>query len=272
VCGYASLLAVPRTGRIYADAYTHPHHCGSGVGTALLEAMEARAETLAAELDSPAEPKRVVLVNGVVLGDSAEQMLRARDYTLVRVHARMRIELDRPQPEPEWPPGVTTRACDGTAEDLRRIHECVEDSFADHWGRHRRTYDEWAGRMIYEGFDPTLWLLAERDGRLVGVALSRAREVGGRTTGDVDQLGVRREARRTGLGLALLTAAFGLFAERGASAVILGVDSQSLTGADRLYRRAGMTTTSEIGRFELELRPGVDLLDRIMVAQQAADG
>ncbi len=39
----------------------------------------------------------------------------------------------------------------------------------------------------------------------------------------------------------------------------LGVDSGSLTGATRLYARAGMSVSREIALYELELRPGEEL-------------
>jgi mycothiol synthase len=53
-------------------------------------------------------------------------------------------------------------------------------------------------------------------------------------------LGVRRPWRRRGLGLALLRCAFGEFYRRDIRMVALAFDSQSLTGATRLYERAGM--------------------------------
>jgi hypothetical protein len=39
----------------------------------------------------------------------------------------------------------------------------------------------------------------------------------------------------------------------------LGVDSQNLTGATRLYERAGMHVALQHDTYEKELRPGVEL-------------
>ncbi len=58
------------------------------------------------------------------------------------------------------------------------------------------------------------------------------------TRGWIDQVAVRRPWR---------------------TRVGLGVDGQSLTGAQRLYERAGMQVTMHIGTYEKELRPGKDL-------------
>ncbi|MFJ1749196.1 GNAT family N-acetyltransferase [Streptomyces sp. NPDC088116] len=275
VHGYAQVIAAPHEGRVFADAYTHPEHVGAGIGTTLLDRMEARATVMAAGIPSDAGLARVVLVNYVLLGGVADRMLRARGYGLTRVHKRMRIALDGPPAAPVWPSGVDVRTCDGTREDLRRVHACVEEAFADRWGRASRSYDQWAGDMMYEGFDPTLWLVAERAGRIVGASLCRARQVKGLASGEIGQLGVRREARRLGLGRALLLASFALFAERGAASVGLDVDSESPTGANHLYEQAGMATTVAIAQLERELRAGVDPLDpldRVMAAPQAHGG
>ena len=72
-------------------------------------------------------------------------------------------------------------------------------------------------------------------------------------------LGVRRPWRRRGIALALLHHAFGELYRRGKHRVVLGVDSQSLTGALRLYERAGMHVQLQYDNYELELRPGTDL-------------
>lgn len=77
--------------------------------------------------------------------------------------------------------------------------------------------------------------------------------------GWVDELGVRREWRKRGLGLALLYHAFGEFYRRGTHEVGLGVDAQSLTGATRLYERAGMHPLLHYDTFAKVLRDGVEL-------------
>lgn len=75
-------------------------------------------------------------------------------------------------------------------------------------------------------------------------------------TGFVDKLGVRRPWRRRGIALALLYTVFGEFYRRDTHTIILGVDSQSETGAVQLYQRAGMWMERETISYEKELRPG----------------
>jgi ribosomal protein S18 acetylase RimI-like enzyme len=62
-----------------------------------------------------------------------------------------------------------------------------------------------------------------------------------------------------GLGLALLRHSFDEFYRRGKRKGGLGVDAGSLTGATRLYERAGMRVARQYSIYEKELRPGVDL-------------
>ena len=64
------------------------------------------------------------------------------------------------------------------------------------------------------------------------------------TIGWVDHLGIRRPWRGRGLGMALLLRSFAEFYQRGMHKVGLNVDTESLTGANRLYDRAGMRTVN----------------------------
>jgi RimJ/RimL family protein N-acetyltransferase len=61
--------------------------------------------------------------------------------------------------------------------------------------------------------------------------------------------------------MALLQHSFHAFSQRGLRKVGLGVDAQSLTGATRLYEKAGMRPdpARQFSAYEKELRPGIDL-------------
>ena len=70
---------------------------------------------------------------------------------------------------------------------------------------------------------------------------------------------MRRPWRHMGLGMALLLHSFREFYRRGTHKVGLSVDSQNLTGATRLYERAGMHVARQYDTYQKELRPGVEL-------------
>jgi len=108
-------------------------------------------------------------------------------------------------------------------------------------------------------FDPTLWLLAMDGDQIAGISLNAAQADDDPDVGWVSSLGVLRPYRRKGLGLALLQHSFAEFYRRGKRKVGLGVDAYSLTGATRLYERAGMHVARQFSTFEKELRPGHEL-------------
>jgi GNAT superfamily N-acetyltransferase len=77
--------------------------------------------------------------------------------------------------------------------------------------------------------------------------------------GWIDTVGVRRPWRRTGVALALLHHAFADFDRRGRRTAGLGVDAQSLTGATRVYEKAGMHAKFRFALYSRTLRDGIDV-------------
>ena len=101
-------------------------------------------------------------------------------------------------------------------------------------------------------------------GCVAGFALGRSYLPLDLSRGVVASLAVRPARCRRGLGLALLRNALGEFRRRGCASVELLVDSESLTGALRLYERAGMRAFQTQLIYEKELCPGVDITRRAL--------
>lgn len=248
VVGYAT-LADHGHGRIDTDGYVHPDAHGQGVGTLLVRLAEARARELAAHVPAG---ERVILNNAVILSDdAARQMLEAEGYTLVRGFWRMAIGLAEPLSVPQWPSGLVVRVF-VPGQDERATFDAVEEAFQDHWGHVPQDFDTWVEKTRQKNFDPSLWFLALDGDQIAGAALCR-HNLG---MGWVGTLAVRQPWRRSGLGMALLQHAFAELYRHGERRVGLGVDAQSLTGATRLYERAGMHVTMHAAIYQKELRPG----------------
>ena len=117
-----------------------------------------------------------------------------------------------------------------------------------------------------EKFDSTLYFLALDGDEVAGVSLCYPSADDDPDMGWVGSLGVRRPWRRTGLGLALLQRSFREFHQRGRHKVGLGVDAQNLTGATRLYTKAGMRPDPlwQTSVFEKELRAGKELRTQLV--------
>jgi ribosomal protein S18 acetylase RimI-like enzyme len=108
-------------------------------------------------------------------------------------------------------------------------------------------------------FDPSLWFLAMDGDTIAGISLCYPKVTEDPEKAWVAELGVRRAWRRHGLALALLQHSFGEFYRSGKRRGGLAVDSQNLTGATRLYERAGMRVIRQFDRYEKEIRPGIEL-------------
>lgn len=236
--------------------YVHPDHTGRGLGGYLVQWGEEWARS---RMDRAEPGARVVVQHYVPSQDKAAlELLPAHGYEPVRGTYVMGIELDAAPPEPEWPEGIHVTPY-RPGEDDMEVHLAVEDAFRDLWGRPRSDFERFQAYAQGEGVRPDLWIIARDEaGQIAGISLGTLAD----DHGWIDTVGVTRAWRRKGLGLALLHASFRAFFRRGIHDVRLSVDAQSLTGANRLYERAGMHVISHYILHQKELRSGFDLSDR----------
>ncbi len=239
--------------RTWTEVDVLPDYEGYGIGEHLLRLTEEWARKHIAE--APAHV-RVSLQSGVSSLDNAQrQRLERAGYTLVRHSWRMEIEMNEPPSVSAWPEGISIRPF-VRGQDERTVFNTDEEAFHDHWGHLPIDFELWEYWTVKrENFDPSLWFLAFDGEQPAGICLC----VNEKDSGWVGTLAVLRPWRRRGLGMALLLYAFDQFYRRGTHKVSLSVDSQNLTGATRLYERAGMHVARQYERYEKELRPGVEL-------------
>jgi ribosomal protein S18 acetylase RimI-like enzyme len=143
------------------------------------------------------------------------------------------------------PPGYRLRSFRDVEPEWRRLHEVICASFADHFDHTPVSYEEWREEHADGIGDPTQWVVAEHEDLIVGFALGSNRYAS-EAQGYVSSLGVLREHRGLGLARALLDSRFADDAGRGFRATLLHVDTESATGATRLYESAGMVADTEI--------------------------
>jgi mycothiol synthase len=232
--------------------YVHPDLRGIGVGSYLVAWGERWTRD---RMPQAQENARVVVQHYInSANEGARRLLEDSGYTPVRGIYVMEIRLDEVPPLPRWPADISVRTF-VPGRDERAVFEAVEDAFRDMWGRPRGTFERFVGMTEAESFDPSLWFMAVEGDEIAGVTLCKT--LAGE--GWVDVVGVRRPWRNRGLGLALLRHAFTEYHRRGARKVGLSVDAASITGAPRLYGRAGMCVRESYTIHLKELRPGVDL-------------
>lgn len=236
-----------------------PELRGQGIGTALMAWAEERAR--ASIHLAPAEAM-VNLRAGCQNNDEAtKSLLIDLGFSVLRLSLTMERSLKDELPEPVLPPNIIIRPMRPGEE--RAVYAADQEAFRDHWGFVEQPFEEGFARsqnynQSNPHYDPSLWFLAMDGDEIAGMSLCYP-QTQDFPDGWVASLAVRRPWRKQGLGLALLHHSFQALRERGLSRIGLSVDAQSLTGATRLYERAGMHATREFVLFEKVLRDGVDL-------------
>ncbi|MGH2508333.1 MAG: GNAT family N-acetyltransferase [Ktedonobacteraceae bacterium] len=238
--------------RLAAGLSVHPAYASLALYPSAIELALRRAHELVPNVQADA---RVTLNFTCSEKDIvAHQALEQAGFSYVRSDWLMQLEMDDSPPISVWPDNVVLRPY--TPDLLRTVFEADDEAFQDHWGHVPGNFEAWRDWVVGRAdFDPSLWFIAYAGEEIAGLALCG--KLGEEAY--VDNLAVRRPWRRKGLGLALLYHAFGEFYRRGERLVVLHVDSQNLTGATRLYARAGMRPVEQYDAFQLELRAGVEL-------------
>jgi mycothiol synthase len=251
IAGYADVINRSFV-TVSVYGYVHPDFRALGIGTYLISWGERWTRE---RMPHAPEDARVVVQHYVNrVNETAKRLLESLDYASVRGVYVMETELHAAPPQPHWPEGISVRSF-VTGQDERPLFEAVEDAFRDMWGRPRGTFERFVRETEVESFDPSLWFLAMDGDEIAGVTLCKT--LAGE--GWVDVVGVRRPWRNRGLGLALLRHALAEYHRRGTHKVALSVDAESITGAPRLYGRAGMGVRESYVLYLKELRPGRDL-------------
>ena len=234
----AELEAIDPAKEIGAFARVHPGHLGRGVGSAVL----AWTETGAAALIH--RDTRTPLHHSVAAVDeAARNLMTDRGYRHVRTEWHMRMDLPTGYEPGPPPPEVTIRPSIEGVDDVG-IWEALDTAFRTHFGYQPVGLEQWWDNTRRAGhYDPSLMLVAEQAGRIVGASYQYVLADDG--IGWVGDLGVRPEMQGRGIGSALLRSALADLSRRGLRIAELNVDSQNESGAVQLYRKVGMTVVRE---------------------------
>ncbi len=231
------------------------------VGDFLLDWSEKRSGMLIEEI--PEEAKLTARVYNVSGFDPLRKLYERHGFSVTRHSLQMQIEMERMPEEPEWPEGTALVDFD-EKRDLEAVYRANDEAFEDHFGHVQESFDvgfpQFKHFMLKDtGYFPEMWFVAWDGDEIAGISLCRKYSWEDKDAGWVMDLSVRRPWRRKGLGLALLLHSFREYYKRGFRKVALGVDASSLTGATKLYERAGMKIERTYDRYEKVLRQGKQL-------------
>jgi len=218
--------------------HVHPEYDSDLVGNYLLSWADQRAKQVL--VIAPPDEKVVLLIMADGQDTKKQQTLQVNGYIKERIFWRMLLTMDSLPSIKELPDGFSIRN-HIVDQDDRVMYETMESAFADHWRHVPVAYDQWAHWNLEEDeFNPDFWFFATRAGIIAGGLMAWPTFNGETDTGWISDLGVIKESRGQGIGEALLSHAFRVFYERGIKKIALLVDTDSQTGALRLYERVGM--------------------------------
>lgn len=237
----------------------HPDFGGLGIGTALLTWAEEHASRVLPDLEP--DLRFAPRTGSLRIAEGSRKLFEDNRFNRIRSSFEMRVEMNEAPLVPAWPEGITLET--GSHEEIPAIYTAFRESFRDHFGHIEEPFEEGLARFTHfmksDGNDPSMWFLAFDGDELAGISLCRPEGYSETDMGWVNILGVRRPWRKHGLGLALLQHSFAEFYKRGKRKAGLGVDAENLTGALRLYEKAGMHVHLAFDTYEKTIREGREI-------------
>ena len=168
-------------------------------------------------------------------------MLHDREFAVTRTFLEQERDLTEPIPELPLPDRLEIRRC--TADDARVIWLADCEASKDHWGFSEPSEDHFRSWTEARRFQPERWMVAWDGARPAGWILNYVDEEEnrkyGRKRGYTEDIAVAREWRRQGVARGLLARSLKLLRDEGMTVANLGVDSENLTGARRVYEGLG---------------------------------
>jgi mycothiol synthase len=216
-----------------------PEARGRGIGAAMLAHNEARLREIAA--GHPAEGERTLEVFHGDKERGAAALYVAAGYEPV-LHGADMVRPDLEDiPEAPLPEGLVVRT--PREDEMRKVWEADQEAFRDHLGAAPPGESDYDGFLSFPYNDPTLWRIAWDGGEVAGQVRSYINgpenEAMGRRRGYTESISVRRPYRRRGLARALIVQSLHAVKERGMEQAALGVLTENLHGAFRLYESCG---------------------------------
>ncbi len=226
-----------------------PEWSRRGIGRAMLHQGETYLREVAAtQLDTGPRYFQSFVADTEV---GADALLRSEGYQIVRnFYEMVRPDLDN-IPDLPLPDGLEVRPA--TPDQYRAIGAALNEAFRDHWGHSETTEEEHERWLNSPHFQPHLWQVAWAGDEVAGMVLpyidADENAHFKRLRGWPDPIGVRRPWRRRGLASALIARSLRVLKEHGMTEAALGVDTENLSGALRVYERLGFQAVKRFSSY-----------------------
>ena len=218
--------------------HIHPQFRNKGLEKVMIHWCEDRLTAIAEE--KPQNGPCLFQTFSNNLKPDLSKILEDLGYQPVRYFFEMSRDLIE-LPEADLPEGVEVRPV--VKEDIHKIWKASVEAFRDHWGFVEPSEEDFDGYKNSKYFQPDLWQVAWHKDEVVGSVLNYIdqdyNQKYNKKRGWTEEITTHREWRRKGIAGALIVRSMAMHKAKGMEEVALGVDTNNLTGALRLYKRLG---------------------------------
>jgi mycothiol synthase len=236
--GFANRVTDAEKPRVFLFGRVHPTHQGRGIGRALLRWTKARAEEILAE-----HPSGTVQVQNFEADARARRLCESEGARAIRWFSEMVHTFANTKEVVASPLPAGLRIVpygEVETEKLRLLHN---HCFADHWGASSLTETVWRERIEASSVRMAASeAVIDESGAPVAYQISEEFPQDAETLGNLRwlaTLGVHRAHRGKGLATHMIQRHLSQARREGFEGSMLGVDADSLTGANALYERLG---------------------------------
>jgi GNAT superfamily N-acetyltransferase len=238
--GFANRVTDAEKPRVFLFGRVHPTHQGRGIGRALLRWTKARAEEILAE-----HPSGSVQVQNFEGDARAIRLCESEGARAIRWFSEMVHRFANTKEEIASPLPADLRVVPYGEVDTEKQRLLHNHCFADHWGSSAMTEVTWHERMEASSVRlAASEAVIDEHGTPVAYQISEEFPQDAETLGNLRwlaTLGVHRDYRGKGLATHLIQRHLSQARREGFEGSMLGVDADSLTGANALYERLGYT-------------------------------
>ena len=250
--GYTVLLPGESLARCYLFGGVVPEWRSRGIGGALIDQLIDRSER---RLHGCSSDRRVIRTHRPTTSKRAAQILRARDFSVVRYFTDMHRDTND-TPAAVLADGYRIGTWDPSrSEEIRLLKNLA---FNDHWGSTPSSADAWRSTVDSSATRLDLSRTVTATNReLVGLLLTRRHPADDETLGAryawMDLIATHPDHRGRGIAAAMIIDTLTAYRRDGIERAALEVDADSPTGAHRLYAKLGFEPWHAVETDELDL-------------------